>query len=150
MSVRTIYELRTLIKMDGYGDLAHVERFDELEPYDARIGFDRECKKAKQIIGTEQEYKTEGFNVVMGVVRRVCVELLTGKTDGGRIFAQKVLDADGENSGCSYFLTDNSRPAATRESVMAAVGVKSVDDSESCPVAPAHSQLTNEPMGGRT
>lgn len=122
MSVHTIFELRTLVRIDGYGELAFIERFDELEDYSARIAFDRECKKANQIKGTEQEYKTGGFNVVSGVVRRVCVELLAAKTDGGRSFAQKVLDSTDTDAGCSFFVTDDKRPAASREAVLAAVG----------------------------
>lgn len=97
MSVKTLFTLTELFKIDGHADFVRARRFDELEDGEARRSYRAASARARQAFGAEMTLTTDGGNDVTGVVRRTVVELLQCKTDGTRVWGGKVVDQNDES-----------------------------------------------------
>ncbi len=105
MSLVTVYELRTLVKVSGHADCALSERYDELQRYDAEVAYQRECSRAKSILGKPSQLKTHHGSEVEGEVTRVLVELCWAKyADGFRIEGPHVVGATKTEAGCKTLI----------------------------------------------
>lgn len=65
------------VRRIGDKETATVASYDELERHEAEADFQGLCRQAQTEIGTDVELKTEGMNLISGLVDRIVVELIS-------------------------------------------------------------------------
>lgn len=94
MSIRTVYEVRELLKVGALADVCTVERFDELEQSQAKAAYGRAVGRAMSFVGADRTFYSHGGAEITGVVGRAAVELISYKTSDGRCWDHKVVGED--------------------------------------------------------
>lgn len=80
---KTIYELVTLVKLDGFAEFADpVRRYDELQSDLAHRDYEDEAARAKTSIGNDRTVYTNAGRKISGTVVGAAVELWSYRTNG--------------------------------------------------------------------
>lgn len=98
MSLKTIFELVSLVKLDGHAEFADpVRRYDELQSDSANRDYGLEVTRARNTVGKERTLRTHGGGEVTGVVTGGVVELWCYKTNGnGWVSERRIVGSDSE------------------------------------------------------
>ena len=109
MSVKTVFELVTLVKVAGHAEFAEpVRRYDELQSDAANRDYGLETTRAKNSIGKQRTLHTHGGGEVTAVVTGGIVELWYYKTNGaGWVSERRIVGSDPERK------REGSRTAVT-------------------------------------